>query len=65
MFLRKSIQEQPGHSHTQAEGKTGKDNFPCFSCVTLTVEPPPSTHSLLWWDFTAVVGYGVNMSDCR
>lgn len=61
----KIIQEQPGHRNTWAEGKTGKDNFPCFSCVALSVEPPPSTHHLLWWDFAAVVGYGGDTPDCR
>lgn len=65
MLLKKSIQEQPGHSHPWAEKKTGKDNFPCFSSVTGTVEPHSSTHYLLRWDFPAVVGYGGDTPDCR
>lgn len=65
MFLQKSIWEQPGHSHPQAEGKTEKDNFPGFSSAVGTVEPPPSTCYLPWWDFTAVVGHGGDTPDCR
>lgn len=53
---------------TATHGQKGKQEKTIShpSCVSHSLESsPPSTHHLLWWDFTTVTGYGGNTPDYR